>query len=245
MGKAMLSFQKEQGVGNLPGQKQNAVTAGSKGNGSEKSQDQSYLTVAEHGKRARNSTVVLAVLFIIGLICLWFMIRESSPQAASAATDQTEGARIEAAITRLTGVKSEVFGRMDEIVRKFYEFSDVLQVQVSELAKNPFRLELFLAGAKEEPQATRIVPEIDVENLWRQQIQEKAKGLELSGIMQTGRGNCCMVGSDIFYEGDSVEGFKVRQIGDTFVKLEWEPRPDEKRFGAQSESVEIVLRLSE
>ena len=63
--------------------------------------------------------------------------------------------------------------------------------------------------------------------------------------MQTGRGNCCMVGSDILYEGDSVEGFKVREIGDTFVKLEWEPKGDERLFGAQSESVLIVLRLSE
>jgi preprotein translocase subunit SecG len=241
----MLTFQKEQGVGNLPAQKPNAATGGSPGDGSEKSQDQPYLTVAEHGKRARNSTVLLAVLFIAGLLGLWFMIKKSTPQAASAADEQTERVQIEAAITRLTGFKSEVFGRMDEIVRKFYEFSDVLQVQVSELAKNPFRLEMFLAGAKEEPQPTNLVPEIDVENLWRQQIQEKAKGLELSGIMQTGRGNCCMVGSDILYQGDSVEGFKVREIGDTFVKLEWQAGGDEKRFAAQSKSVEIVLRLSE
>ena len=241
----MLSFQKAQGGGNLPAQTPNAVTGRAPGDGNEKSQDQVYLTVAEHGKRTRKSTAVLAVLFIIGLLCLWFMIKKSTPQAASAATDQTEGAQIEAAITRLTGVKSEVFGRMDEIVRKFYEFSDVLQVQVSELVKNPFKLELFLEGVKEEPEAARMVPEIDVEKLWRQQIQQKAKGLELSGIMQTGRGNCCMIGSDILYEGDSVEGFKVRQIGDSFVKLEWEPKRDEKRLGAQSESVEIVLRLSE
>ena len=241
----MLSFQKEQGVGNLPAQKPGAAADRAPGDGSEKSQDQRYLTVAGHGKRVRKSSTVLAVLFVIGLFCLWFMIRKSAPQAASAATDQTEGAQIEAAITRLTGLKSEVFGRMDEIVRKFYEFSDVLQVRVSELTKNPFRLELLLAGAKEEPEAAGMIPEIDVEKLWRQQIQQKANGLELSGIMQTGRGNCCMIGSDILYEGDSVEGFKVRQIGDSFVKLEWEPKRDEKRLGAQSESVEIVLRLSE
>jgi len=241
----MLPFQKEQGGGNLPAQKPNAAAARAPGDGSEKSQDQVYLTVAEHGKRTRKSTTVLAVLFIIGLLCLGFMIKKIAPQTASAVTDQTEGTQIEAAITRLTGVKSEVFGRMDEIVRKFYEFSDVLQVGVSELVKNPFKLELLLAGVKEAPEAAGMVPEIDVETLWRRQIQQKAKGLKLSGIMQTGRGNCCMIGSDILYEGDSVEGFKVRQIGDSLVKLEWEPKRDERRLGAQSESVEIVLRLSE
>ena len=241
----MLPFQKEQGGGNVPAQKPNAAIGRAPGDGSEKSQDQVYLTVAEHGKRTRKSTAVLAVLFIIGLLCLAFMIKKISPQTASAVTNQTEGAQIEAAITRLTGVKSEVFGRMDEIVRKFYEFSDVLQVGVSELVKNPFKLELLLAGVKEAPEAAGMVPEFDVETLWRQQIQQKAKGLELSGIMQTGRGNCCMIGSDILYEGDSVEGFKVRQIGESLVKLEWEPKRDERRLGAQSESVEIVLRLSE
>ena len=241
----MLSFQKEQNVGDLPAQESNAATGITPTDGAEKLQNQKYLTVAEHGKRAQKSTAVLAVLFIIGLLCLWFMIKKSAPKAASAAADQTQGAQIEAAITRLTGVKSEVFGRMDEIVRKFYEFSDVLQVEVGELVKNPFSLQLFLAGAEEETEAVQMVPEVDVDMLWRRQIQQKANGLELLSIMQTGRGNCCMIGSDIFYEGDSVEGFKVRQIGDSFVKLEWEPKRNEMRLGARSGSVEIILRMSE
>ncbi len=240
----MLSFQKEQGGGNLPTQTPNAATGGSPDGGAEMSQDQGYLTVAEHGKRTRKSTTVLAVLFIIGLLCLWFMIKKSSPQSASAAVDQTEGVQIEAAITRLTGVKSEVFGRMDEIVNKFYEFSDVLQVQVGELVKNPFRLQMFLADV-DESEGAEMVAEIDVATLWQQRIQQKAKALELLSIMQTGRGNCCMIGSDILYEGDSTEGFKVRQIGDSFVKLEWEPKRDEKQLGGgQAENIEIVLRLS-
>ena len=229
----------------MPAQKPNAATGRATGKGGAESEDQGYLTVAEHGKRTQKSTAVLAVLFIAGLLCLWFMIKKSTPQAASAADTETEGTQIETAITRLTGVKSEVFGRMDEIVRKFYEFSDVLQVQVGELVKNPFKLELFLTGIKEEPRVDKMIPEIDVEMLWRQQIQQKAEGLELSSIMQTGRGNCCMIGSDILYEGDSVDGFKVRQIGDSYVKLEWEPKRDEKRLAAQSGGVEIVLRLSE
>jgi len=232
----MLSFLQEQGSEELPAEK---------ANGTSESQDQKYLTVAEHGKRTRRSTVVLAVLFAIGLCCLWFMIKKSTPQGAAAATGDTEGAQIEAAITRLTGVKSEVSDRMGQIVNKFYEFSDVLQVQVGELVKNPFKLELFLAGAQDEDEAEGTAPEIDVETLWKQQIRQKAESLELSGIMQTGRGNCCMIGSNILYEGDSVEGFKVRRIGDSSVTLEWEPKADEIRFGGQTDSVEVVLKMSE
>ncbi|MHC4708514.1 MAG: hypothetical protein ACYS8I_15685 [Planctomycetota bacterium] len=239
----MLSFQKEQGSSDLPTQK-SAGPGNVPGDGGGESPDQGYLTVAEHGKRTRRSTVVLAVMFVAGLCCLWFMIQKSTPQSASAAGDDAEGTKIESAIARLTGVKSEVFGRMDEIVRKFYEFSDVLQVQVGELSKNPFRLELFLADAAEENTG---MGEVDVEALWKQQIRQKAENLGLSSIMhsESDRGNCCMIGSSILYEGDSVKGFKVRQIGDDFVKLEWEPRGDEMRFGGQAGSVEIVLTLSD
>ena len=239
----MLPFQKEQGSSGLPTQK-SAGSGSAPGDGAGESPDRGYLTVAEHGKRTHRSTVVLAVLFVVGLCCLWFMIQKSTPQSASAAGDDTEGTRIESAIARLTGVKSEVFGRMDEIVRKFYEFSDVLQVQVGELAKNPFRLELFLADATEENIG---MGEVDVEALWKQQIRQKAESLGLSSIMhsESDRGNCCMIGGSILYEGDSTKGFKVRQIGDSFVKLEWEPRDDEMRFGSQTGSVEVVLKLSE
>ena len=38
--------------------------------------------------------------------------------------------------------------RMDEIVQKFYEFSDVFQVKVGELAKNPFEVEGFVQGTQ-------------------------------------------------------------------------------------------------
>ena len=242
----MLSFLQEQSSGELPAQKANG-TGAEPASRVDKSGNQEYLTVAEHGKRTRRSTVVLAVLFITGLCCLWFMIKKSTPQAASAAVDDAEEVKLESAITRLTGVKTEVFGRMDQIVNKFYEFSDVLQVQVGELVKNPFRLELFLDGVKEDTEAQSAAPEIDVESLWKQHIKQKAEGLELSSIMQSDsdRGNCCMVGNSILYEGDSVEGFKVTKIGDDFVKLEWESKADDMRFGGQTKTVEVILKMSE
>ncbi|MGD8501696.1 MAG: hypothetical protein PVJ86_13675 [Phycisphaerales bacterium] len=240
----MLSFLREQGNANLPAQKPDAAS-GAPGDVAETSQEQEYLTVAAHGKRARKSTTLLAVLFIMGLLCLWFMIKKSTPQVASAAAVDAEQTQVEAAIARLTGVKSEMFSSMDEIVRKFYEFSDVLQVQVGELVKNPFRLETFLAGLKEEPDVEIKAPEIDAEKLWQQQIRQKADSMELLSIMKTDQGTCCMIGNNILYEGDSTKDFTVRQIGDSFVKLEWDSKRDDGRLGAQPDNVEIILKLSE
>ncbi|OHB62741.1 MAG: hypothetical protein A2168_07995 [Planctomycetes bacterium RBG_13_50_24] len=241
----MLSFLREQGNSGLPAQKPDNAVESAPGDGAEKPQEQEYLTVAAPGKRTRKSTILLAVLFIIGLLCLGYMIKKSAPKAASAASDVTEETQLEVAVARLTGVKSEMFSSMDEIVRKFYEFSDVLQIKVGELVKNPFKLELFSANVKEEPRIEIKVPEIDTEMVQQQQIRQKAKEMRLLSIMQSDRGNCCMVGDKILYEGDYIRDFIVRQIGNNFVKLEWNPNRNNGSLGIQSESVEIMLNLSD
>ena len=225
----MLSFLRDQSLEDLPAQKKTSTTTGkAPGDGTDKPQESEYLTVATQQKRVRKSTTLLAVLFIIGLLCLWFMIKKSTPKAASAGSVETEETLIETAINRLTGVKSKIFSRMDEIVKKFYEFSDVPQVEVNELAKNPFEIETFSANLRKKP----VAEEIDTKNLWQQQIRYKSKGMQLLSIMQSNQDNCCMIDDRILYEGDSIKGFKVLQIGDSYVKLE-------------SDGVQITLKLSE
>jgi preprotein translocase subunit SecG len=224
----MLSFLRDTNFGNLPA---DAAARDAKQNSDTQSKEQEYFTVATHGRAVRKSTTLLAVLFIIGLLCLWFMIKKSAPKAALAADVSTEETQIETAIARLTGIKSEMFSSMDEIVSKFYEFSDVLQVQVSELIKNPFQLELFLSSLKSQPLANEEQIEIDTELIWQEQIKQRAKDMQLDSVMQSDKGKCCMINNKILYIGDSIEDFKVDQIEDTLVKL-------------KSGEVEIVLSLS-
>lgn len=102
-----------------------------------------YLTVAGKTQKARQSTFVVAALFVVGLAVLGVMVKKCQfkPAAAAAATAKSEDTQIEAAIGRLTGVSAEMNTRMDQIVQKFHEFSAVVQVAVDELAKNPFELE--------------------------------------------------------------------------------------------------------
>ncbi len=227
----MLSFLRDQNLEDIPAQKKTNKSVGKAPvdrDGTDKSQESEYLTVATQKKRVHKSTRLLAVLFIIGLLCLWFMIKKSAPKAASAGSVETEETLIETAIARLTGVKSKIFNRMDEIVKKFYEFSNVPQVKVNELSKNPFEVETFLATLRKKPGAG----EIDAKKLWQQQIRYKSESMQLLSIMQSNGRNCCMIDNKILYEGDSIEGFKVLQIGDSDVKLE-------------SDGVQIILKLSE
>ena len=252
----MLSFLREQrfeAAGDDPGRDSSGQEplAGSdthSGDG-ERPRSQEYITVAGKDKSVRKSTILLAGLFCVGLLCLWFMIKKSVPVTAAAAGIGVEESQIETAISRLTGVRSEIFNRMDEIVNKFYQFSDVRQVGVGELVKNPFRYDIFLGnvragGSKRGNTNARIMQE---------QMREQTKGLELLSIMQSGQdgtGRCCMIDDRILYEGDLVSGFVVSRIGDNFVKLKWQrdqlkgletvPKNGEEHLGTQ-----IVLKLSE
>lgn len=240
----MLSFLREQGNGNLPTKQSQAVGETTPADGAEKPQEQQYLTVATHEKRTRKSTMLLAILFIMGLLCLGYMIKKSTPKTTTAAPDNAQDQELESAISRLTGVESETSHNTNTIVNKFFEFSDVLQVKVGELVKNPFKLDV---AAKEEPRVEIKVPEIDAEMAKQRQIRQEAKEMQLLSIMQSdrGRGRCCMIGDKILYEGDYIKDFKVRQIGDNFVKLEWDPDRNNGSSDNQPEAVEILLNLSE
>jgi preprotein translocase subunit SecG len=230
----MLSFMSEQGFDDSGVQE----TAKSSNGEAKKSQDlkspkpsdkakeQQYLTVTAQGKDVRKMTMLLAVLFVIGLLCLWIMIKKSAPRTATAASAGTEETQIEKAIARLTGAGSEMFKRMDQIVKKFYEFSDVRQVRVNELVKNPFERQIFLADAPENSDSR------GAELLRQQRLKQRKKELQLLTICQTDQVYSCMINDKILYEGDTIKGFKVSQISDAFVKLELE-------------GMEIVLKLSQ
>ncbi|MBN2312725.1 MAG: hypothetical protein JXM79_02275 [Sedimentisphaerales bacterium] len=237
----MLSFLRDPDGADASSRKDDTAAGKTSAGGVEPSQEEQYLTVASKA-RTRRSTILLAVLFIAGLSCLWFMIKKSTPTAAVALTVDTEEVQVEAALSRLTGFKTELFKRMDEIVKKFYEFSNVLQVKVEELSKNPFALEIQITKPKKEPVVEK-KPEINYALVWRQEIEQKAQGFELLSIVQSDKGKCCMIGDVILSKGDSIQGFNVVEIGEDFAKLQWEPEIDNRPAGAENEVIEIVLKL--
>lgn len=195
-------------------------------NDPKETQDQQYFTTAGQARNARRSTVLLAALFGIGILCLWFMIKKSVPALAAASQNSgvKQEALIEAAVARLTGIGTEMLGRIDEIVNKFYELSNTQQIQLSELVKNPFRHDPF-AGSLLEDTDERTA---EGEQLFMQQ----AGNMQLLSIMKTDQGTCCMIDDKILREGEAIKGFNVRQIGSNFVKLE-------------QNNFEIVLKLLE
>jgi preprotein translocase subunit SecG len=219
----MLSFLHENENKELPEPQKPADTD------AKQTQKQDYLTTTGQGKNARRSTMLLAVLFGIGILCLWFMIKKSVPAPAAASPNSSinqQEALIEAAVARLTGVGTEMLGRIDEIVSKFYELSNTKQIQLNELIKNPFIHDPFAGSALDNSDEKYSAAD------GGQLLMQQAGNMQLLSVMKTGRDNCCMIDDKVLREGDVIKGFKVRQIGSNFVKLE-------------QNNLEIVLKLLE
>ncbi|MCL5282939.1 MAG: hypothetical protein M1376_23900 [Planctomycetes bacterium] len=198
---------------------------------------QEFLTVAANSQSLRRSTILVVVLVGIGLVSLLLMIRRSAPQAVSA-QEKANDQKIESAISRITGSRAEMAGRMDEIVKKFYEFSDVVQVKVGELAKNPFEAE----GAA--PNQTMVVDNSAGQgDLLRLQ---RARSLKLVSIMRTPeQGTCCMINDQILQPGDIIEGFKIVEIGNNSVMLAWVSGETAEAGTAQTDEMKTTLKLAE
>jgi hypothetical protein len=238
----MLSFMRDQGGG--AGRGQSAPGSDPRaGATSDEAGPQEFLTVSTNSRRVHRSTIFVVILIAIGLVCLWFMIRKSRPQAASA-KQADEEAKIESAITRLTGVRAEMTTKINEIVRKFDEFSDVFQVDVAELSKNPFEMQSDVRDIPEE-----IVNEQDdairAALMRQKRMQDSARQLRLLSVMQSDGSSSCMINDAILQEGDLIGDFRVTTIGRDFVQLTWESGATPGGPVSETEDLRILLKLSQ
>ncbi len=182
--------------------------------------DGEFLARVHHGKNLKQSTIILAVLFTVGAVCVWFMIKKTTPPPAAAAVS-TEEAKIGNAIAQLMGIQTEMDAKMGDIVTKFSEFSDIEQVGVGDLKKNPFAIELSVGNFGQTLEPGR-----------RREVEERAQKLQLWSIMASPRNACCMINEKILYEGDKIDGFTVIEIDPRFVRLE-------------SNGIRVIKKMSE
>ena len=182
-----------------------------------------FLLPAEHGRNVRQSTIILAILFSVGALCLWFMIKKATPKAVSAAIE-TQEAQIESAIADIVGIETEMNSRIDGVIDKFHQFSDIDQIDVDDLRKNPFIHNNFRKDVQENYDFDN--------NSLRQELIRKSKQLQLWSVMESEQGSCCMINEKILYVGDTIKGFKVNQIESRFVEL-------------VSNDLQVILKMSE
>lgn len=188
-----------------------------------------YLVPVTSSKNVKRSTILLTILFVAGAVCLLFMIKKAGPRQIDAAISEQDN--IENAIAQLIGIRAELDSNTDQIVDKFYQLSNVNQVTVEQLKKNPFQNQLYgnIEDTNEDYMATA-----GRQMELKRQIEEKAKKLHLWTIIEpkTGSGWSCMIDDEILHEGDLIEGFCVTKIDEFSVQL-------------VSNGIPVVLRIAE
>ena len=176
---------------------------------------QEYLTVAQHGKTARQGTIILMILFVVGGLGVWFMIQKVVPAQVQAASEE-ETQEIDLVLAQLDSFQNQVSGQMDSVVGRFYQASELGQIEVQELKKNPFCIEASQAEEKKEEKKQ----ELEKQQQRRMQIEAEAAQLDLFGITRRDQGNCCMINDKILFVGNQINGFTVQSISTQKVRLE-------------------------
>jgi preprotein translocase subunit SecG len=185
--------------------------------------DATFLTVSGRDKSVQKSTAFVTALFITASIGLVLMAKKSHVQSTGATPAKDSQAQIEMAINRVTGVSSDMTLRMDEIVQKFSEFSDVSQVKVAELNKNPF--ELVITHAEKDIKDEIVPQDAQVKSLLKQ-LDVERKALSLISIIQSESNTSCMINGVFVKVGEPVNGFVVEKIQADHVQLVWQPDGD-------------------
>jgi len=193
----------------------NSVPASSDMPGSDQSASstEDYLTVSGQSQKVRRSTMILVVLFAVGAIGIWLMVKKTTPTTANAEPSQDQ-VQLETALAQLDSMQSEMDAQINSVAGRFSRFNNVDQVAVDELKKNPFiRKGLDYApssgaGTQQHEQA-------------RQEAQIIGMGVELWSITATPKGMCCMIDDTVLYEGDTYRSMTVKSIVGEIVTLEY------------------------
>ena len=178
------------------------------------SSTEDYLTVSGNSQKVRRSTMIVAIVFAVGALGIWFMVKKTTPATANAEPSQNQ-VQLETALAQLDSMKAEMDSQMDSVSGRFYQFNNVDQVGVEELKKNP-----FIRGEMNSAPGSSGTGSQQQEQI-HQEAQVISMGLELWSITATPKGMCCMIDDKVLYQGDTYRSMTVKSITAKAVTLEY------------------------
>ena len=201
----MLSYLKDENQ--LP------ATSDMPGNEQAVSSTEDYLTVSDNKQKIQKNTMKLVVLFAVGGLGLFLMVKKATPATANAEPSQNQ-AQLEEALAQLNSMQKEMDSQMGSVAGRFNQFGNVDQVGVDELKKNPFVRGEFdnrVGSGGQHQNAAQI----------QQEAQVVKMGMELWSITATPKGMCCMIDDKVLYQGDTYKNMTVKSITDKVVTLDY------------------------
>jgi hypothetical protein len=175
----------------------------------------------ESRKPLNRNAIMLVMILAIGAGGTWFMYqRTGGPSAAKAAAADPAAAAAEAAVTdfmkggrnNITLLRKLLDGTA-KIIDQFRDYTNVMQVPLSDLKSNPFHFALAKAAAEQDPE--EIAKKKREEQ--RAAVLKAAQGLQLQSVVIRGNRKACMVSNSMYQEGEAVNGFLVEKISPNSV----------------------------
>lgn len=198
----MLSFLRDTNQTPASSQMQSGATEAAEDTGSLQVHD--YLKPASHAKNAKQGTIILVILFLIGAAGVWWMIKKSGLSVAQGASEE-EASQIDQALAQLTSFQTLMSDQMDSVSGRFFQASELGQITVADLKKNPFRQEWILEQAAEDLSINQSL-------MRKEEMQRRAAQLKLWSITEREENSCCMIQDKVLYVGDAIHGFTVQEI---------------------------------
>jgi hypothetical protein len=194
---------------------------GSSDSSDENVDGESEFVADESRKPLNRNALMLVVILAIGAGGTWFMYqRTAGPSAASAATAEPSVAAAEAAVSdfmkgghnNITLLRKLLDGTA-KIIDQFRDYTNVMQIPLSDLKSNPFHFALAKAPAEQDPE--ELAKKKREEQ--RAAVLKAAQGLQLQSVVIRGNRKACMVSNSMYQEGEAVNGFLVEKISPNSV----------------------------
>lgn len=173
-----------------------------------------YLKPAAHAKNVKQGTVVLVLLFVVGAAGVWWMIKKAGLSHAQGASAE-EAAQIDKALAQLTIFQADMSSQIDSVSSRFTQASELGQITVSDLKKNPFRQEWSLDQPVEDLSLRQTL-------MRKEEMQRRAGLLKLWSITAREQRSCCMINDKVLYVGDAIQGFTIKEILSDRVRIVYE-----------------------
>jgi hypothetical protein len=195
-----------------------AGEGGEDGSGGEDTSSDEMEFVGEPRKPLNRNMMMLVVILTIGGAGTYFMYWKTGPASAKAA--DPVAVQAEAAITdfmkggrnNITLLRKLLDGTA-KVIDQFRDYTNVVQVPLSELKSNPFHFALAKQAAGEDAEEAARKKHEEM----RAAVLKAAQGLQLQSVVIRGTRKACMINNTLYQEGEAVDGFLVEKISPNAV----------------------------
>lgn len=180
--------------------------------------------VTEEKQPVSKSTLVMFFILVVGAAGFYYMYRKAGPSSAKASVSKESVEANQTITTFLSGGDSNIKSMLsllkttEKRVQQFLTYPNTKQIPLSDLRTNPFR-QFAEAPTVAGPDAGALSEAAEKKRREeeRQAILRAVQSLQLQSIMFSPDRSVCMINSNMYREGQSIDNFTVEKISPTSI----------------------------